>query len=118
MRTDQDRSNAYDLKTAPTTVGLKVAAQLTTMRSSFAAMTNSLVASQLLTATELDDGAIVGPMRGRYHAFSNRLWKICRHYNGLAATAMGQVEIARWTATCDKPLLITIALNVHSLVLV
>jgi len=118
MRSDQDRSNAYDIKTAPTTVGLKVAAQLTLMRSSFASMTNDLVASQLLTANELDAGAIVGPMRGRYHAFSNRLWKICRHYNGAAATAMGQTEIARWTTTCDKALLITIALNVHSLTLV
>jgi len=118
MRSDFDRKNAYDLKTAPTTVGLKVAAQLTTMRASFASATNDLVAAQLLTAVELDKGAIVGPMRGRYYAFSNRLWKICRHYNGAAATAMGQAEIARWTATCDKPLLITIALNVYSLVLV
>lgn len=118
MRSDFDRTQAYDAKTTPATVSLKIAGMLSTMRSSFASVTNDLVAMQLLTAVELDAGAIVGPMRGRYHAYSNRLWKVCRHYNGLAATAMGQVEIARWTATCDKPLLISIALNVHSLTLV
>lgn len=106
---------AYDAKTAPTTVGLKVAAQLSTMKQSFAAQTNSLVASQLLTAAVLDAATIVGPTRGRYHAFSNRLWKICQHYNGAAATQMAQIEHDKWEAVCQSAVMIDIALDVYDL---
>ena len=116
MRTDADRTAAYDSGTAPTTVGLKVAAQLTTMRQSFAAMTNDLVAAQILCAGVLDAATIVGPMRGRYHAFSNRLFSITRHYNGPAATQMAQIEHDKFEGGCQSAVMIDIALIVYGLV--
>lgn len=42
MRTDAQRIAAYISKTTPTTVGLKVAAQLAGMKTGFTAMANSL----------------------------------------------------------------------------
>jgi len=115
MQSDANRIVAYDLMTAPSTVGLKIAARLTHMRQSFASMTNDLVASQLLTAGVLDAATIVGPMRGRYHAFSNRLWSICRHYNGPAATQMAQIEHDKFEGGCQPAVMIDIALTVYNL---
>lgn len=116
MRSDQDRKLAYDAKTAPTTVGLKIAGQLTTMRQSFAATTNDLVDKQLLTAGVLDTAGVVGLLRGRYHAFSNRLFAITNRYNGATATAMAQIEHDRFESVCVTGTLVTIALDVYNLV--
>lgn len=116
MKADSLLIAHYDAKSAPTTVGLKIAAQLSTMKQSFASKTNSLVSSQLLTAGVLDAATIVGPQRGRYHAFSNRLWHICQHYNGAAATQMAQIEHDKWEAVCQSAVMIDIALTVYSLV--
>ena len=106
----------YDLKTAPTTVGLKVAAQLATMKANYAAKMNSLVTAQLLTSGVLDAIPIIGPLRGKHYAFSNRLWKIKQQYDGAAATAMAQAEFLRWKTVCTPADLTNIALTVHNLV--
>lgn len=116
MQSDTHMIAAYDAKTAPTTVGLKVAAQLSTMKQSFAAQTNSLTASQMLTAGVLDAATIVGPMRGRYHAFSNRLWKITQNYNGAAATQMAQIEHDKWEGCAQSAVMINIGLTVYNLI--
>jgi hypothetical protein len=116
VKTDALRIAAYDAKTAPTTVGLKVAAQLTTMRQSFASMTNELVTKQLLTAAVLDSLGVVGILRGRYHAFSNRLFAIITRYNGVTCTAMAQIEHDRFESVCVSGTLIQIALDVYNLV--
>lgn len=116
MKSSTDKIANYDQKVAPTTVGLKVAAQLATMKASFASKTNSLVAAQLLTSQVLDTIPIIGPMRGRHYAFSNRLWKIQQHYDGAAATAMAQAEFLRWKTICTPADLTNIALTVFNLV--
>ena len=116
MRSDAYRSTKYTAKTAPTTVGLKVAAQLSTMRTTFSAATNALVAKQLLTAAELDAAGVVGAIRGKYHAFSNRLYKITTEFSGATATNMAQIEHDKFEATCGSPTLVAIALNVYGLV--
>jgi hypothetical protein len=116
MLSDAIRIDAYNAGTAPTTVGLKIAAQLSTMKLSFTGATNDLVSKQLLTAAVLDAATIVGPMRGRYHAFSNRLFKISRNYNGLAATQMAQIEHDKWESVCQTAVLVSIALQVYNLV--
>lgn len=116
MRSDAYRSGKYTAKTAPTTVGLKVAAQLSTAKTSFSAATNALVADQELTAAVLDTAGIVGPMRGRYHAYSNRLHKIVTMYSGAAATNFAQLEHDKWESVCQDALLIQIALDVYNLV--
>jgi hypothetical protein len=116
MRSDAYRSNAYNAKTTPATVGLKYAARLTGMKSTFAAGTTALVAKQLEVAQILDDDGIVGVLRGRYHAFGNRLFKITKQFANAAATAEAQAEFDRWEATCTGATLIKIALNVYGLV--
>jgi len=116
MVTDAIRIAAYDAKTAPTTVGLKIASQLSTMKQSFAALTNDLVPKQLLTAAVLDSVGVVGLQRGRYHAFSNRLFSITTKYNGATCTTMAQIEHDRFESVCVSGTLIKIALDVYSLV--
>jgi hypothetical protein len=116
MQSSTHKTVQYDLKTDPTTVGLKFAAALATMKSGFAAKTNSLVTSQLLTAGVLDSIPIIGPLRGRHHAFSNQLWKIKQNYDGAAATAMAQAMFLRWKTICTPADLTDIALTVHNLV--
>lgn len=116
MVTDDKKITAYNSKTTPATVSLKVAAQLSTMKATYAATMNSLVAAQLLTAGVLDGLGIIGPLRGKHYAFSNRLWKIQRHYNGVAATAMAQAEFLRWKTICTPADLTAIALQVYNLV--
>jgi uncharacterized ParB-like nuclease family protein len=116
MKSSNVKIANYDAKTAPTTVGLKVAAQLATMKQSFAAKTNSLVTAQLLTSGVLDSIPIIGPERGKHYAFSNRLWKITQQYDDLAATAMANAEFLRWKVLCAPANLSAIALQVYNLV--
>lgn len=113
MRSDSARSQAYNAKTAPTTLALKYAARLPGMKSSFTAATTALVTDQLATAAILDAAGIFGMTRGRYHAFSNRLHRIKRLYDGVAAQNFAQVEHDRWESTCQSAIMITIALQVY-----
>ena len=116
MKSDSSKIANYNAKTAPTTVGLKVAAQLATMKTNFASQTNSLVTAQLLVSGVLDGIPIIGPLRGKHYAFANRLWKIKQLYDGAAATAMAQTEFNRWKTVCTPADLTNIALTVFNLV--
>ena len=117
MKSDQNRNESYDAKVAPTTVALKVAAQLPTMRAGFLAETETLVAHQLATAQVLDTVGIVGLQRGRYQAFSNRLHAITRRFTGLTAINMAQLEHDRWESSNQSAVMITIALTVYGMIL-
>jgi hypothetical protein len=110
LRTDAQRIAAYDAGVAPTTVSLKIAGRLANMKLSFAGATNDLVNDQLAVAQHLDGLSIVGPMRGRYHAYGNRLHFIKNHYTAGAATQMAQIEHDKWEAVCQDAILISIAL--------
>lgn len=116
MKSDANRIESYNAGVTPATVSLIVAARLPTMKTSFASATDSLVADQLHTAQILDAAGIVGLMRGRYHAFSNRLHHIVAHFSGAAATNMAQLEHDRWESSNQSAIMINIALDVYGLV--
>lgn len=115
MRTDTDRIEKYNAKTAPTTLSLKIAARLEGMKTSFTSATNALVSDQLQVASILDEEGIFGMSRGRYHAFSNRLHKINRLYDGVAATSFAQAEHDKWESVCLTAIMIRIAFEVYGL---
>jgi len=115
VKNDQNRIESYNQKVDPPTVGLKFAAQLATMKASFQSATEALVAHQLGTAQVLDAAGIVGLMRGRYQAYSNRLHHITRHFAGTAATNMAQLEHDKWESVCVSAILIDIALDVYGI---
>jgi len=115
LKSEQNRIESYDAKVTPATVSLKYAAQLATMKGGFQGETETLVAHQMATAQVLDAQGIVGLMRGRYHAFSNRLHQITRHYQGAAATNMAQLEHDKWESVCVSAVMIMIALQVYGI---
>lgn len=117
MRSEAQRTDQYNAKVVPATVSLKIAARLPTMTSSFAAATNALVAKQELTAGILDAAGIVGLMRGRYQAFSNRLFAITQRFSGATATNMAQLEHDKWESTNQSAIMIDIAQQVYNLTL-
>ena len=118
MKSSEHKTTAYNLKTDPTTVGLKVAAQLATMKTNYAAKMNSLVTSQLLASDAMDNMVppIIGPSRGKHYAFVNRLWAIVQKYDGSARTAMAQAEFLRWSTACTPADLTALALQVFNIV--
>jgi len=116
MRSDAQRSAKFDAKTVPTTMSLKIAAQLATMKTSFDGATNALVDDQLQVAQILDAQGIVGLMRGRYHAYGNRLHHISQNFTGAAATNMAQLEHDKWEDVCQDAILILIAFQVFGYV--
>jgi len=118
MKSDANRIESYNAKVDPSTVGLKFAAQLTVMKTSFEGATEALVAHQLQTAQVLDAAGIVGLMRGRYHAFSNRLHHIVTNYTGASATNQAQLEHDKWESVNQSALMISIALTVYGLTIV
>jgi len=115
VKSDQNRIESYDAKVTPATVSLKFAAQLPTMQGGFQGETELLVAHQLATAQVLDAAGIVGLMRGRYQAFSNRLHHITRHFQGPAATNMAQLEHDKWESVNQSAIMINIALQVYGI---
>lgn len=76
MRTDAQRSEKYVAKTVATTVGLKIAAELTGMKPSFAAFVNAFTTMQgLVNACAAGEG--VRPIEmGGYQAFAAKIWKL------------------------------------------
>lgn len=76
MRSDAQRTEKYNAKTVSTTVGLKIAAQLTSMKPSFQAFVNDFTAMQELTSA-CAAGEGVRPIEmGGYQAFAAKLWKL------------------------------------------
>lgn len=76
MRTDAQRTEKYVSKTVATTVGLKVAAQLTGMKPSYAAFTNDFSAMQALVTACIAGQGIRPIEAGGYQAFAAKLWKL------------------------------------------
>jgi len=117
VKSEVNRTESYNAKVTPATVSLKFAAQLATMKGGFEGETETLVAHQMATGQVLDGAGIVGLMRGRYHAFSNRLHQITRHYQGAAATNMAQLEHDKWESVCVSATMIKIALDVYGIII-
>lgn len=76
MRTDLNRRDKYNAKTAAATVGLKIGSQLPTMPSSYQAFANSFVPMQILTGQVLAAEGVRPISAGIYHAFAAKVWKL------------------------------------------
>lgn len=92
MQTDQQRKDAYAAKTTPATVSLKVASQLSTMKSGFAAGiggVDGLVAMEVAIQTILNDQptpAVPTIQYPFYLNFGREIW--ARKNSGIAAAAL------------------------------
>jgi len=91
MRTTSERNDQYVAKTAPTTVGLKVAAGLTGMKSGFADQINSLVPIEQSIQALLNGNAIPTIQYPYYLNFGREIWGLrARGVDGSALEAMAQ----------------------------
>jgi len=86
MRTDADRTEKYVAKYVPTTVGLKVASRLATMKTAFAAGIASFVAYDLQVQGILNDDGVAGISRAGYYNFAREL--AGKEYRGSAGVAL------------------------------
>jgi len=117
MRTEVDRIGAYDAKTAATTVGLKVAAQLSGMKSNFAAAITSLVPIMQQVQGILNAAAVPTIRYPFYYAYAREIWAAeNRGINGDALVLMAQSLHDKWEANgLATATLITIADSVFSI---
>lgn len=74
-RTDALRIAKYVAKVTPTTIGLKVAAMLTGMKSTYAAVANDLQPIESQVQAVLDTNTVASVFRGGYYAYARELWK-------------------------------------------
>jgi len=74
MRTEAQRTAQYDAKTAATTVGLKVAARLTGMKTGFEAAVNELVPILQQVQGLLNADNVPSIRYPFYYAFAREIW--------------------------------------------
>lgn len=119
-RDDVDRVDKYNAKVVPTTVGLKIAARLTGMKSDFATFATAFTAMQLLVRAELGTDATIFPIQyGIYYAFSAQLWKAQITTTQPALDAIAQITYDHWVARgLQAAMGIQIAINVFSITVV
>lgn len=117
MRSDAQRIGAYITKTAPTTVGLKVAARLTGMKSGFAAAVTELVPIEQQIQGLLNAAAVPTIQYPYYLAYGREIWGMRnRGIDGDALTAMTQSLHDKWEANgLATATLITIADTVFNI---
>jgi hypothetical protein len=75
MKDDARRIGAYIAKTTPTTVGLKVAAQLVGMKSGFASAMAELVPLEIQIQTILNDETVPTIKYPFYLNFGREMWR-------------------------------------------
>lgn len=91
MRTEQQRSDAYGGKTDAATVGLKVAAQLSGMKTGFLASMNSLVPKEQQIQGLLNANAVPTIQYPFYLNFGREIWYLDnRGIRGATLEAMAQ----------------------------
>lgn len=120
-RDDAARIAKYDAKVAPTTVGLKIAARLSVMKSDYAAFATDFVAMQLLVRAQLGAVATVFPIAyGGYYAYASELWKLGNTTTQPAVNAMAQIVHDKWVTGrgLDGPTCVAIAINVFSITVI
>jgi hypothetical protein len=118
-RTDAQRIGAYIAKTTPTTVGLKVAAQLTGMKSGYAAVANDLqpVESQITAICTADN--VPSAKWGQYLSFGRELWRRSKLGGAPALTTDAQIVFDKWVGYgAVDSVLIHIALDVFGITVV
>ena len=117
MRTEADRIGAYDAKTAAPTVGLKIAAQLSGMKTNFDAAITSMVPIMQQIQGILNAAAIPTIRYPFYLAFGRELWKLeSKGINGDTLTLMAQSLHDKWEANgLATATLVTIADTVFTI---
>ncbi len=117
---DADRVAHYDAKVAPTTVGLKIAARLSGMKSDFAAFAADFVPKQMLVNAELGKVNTIFPLAyGGYQAYASQLWKLQKTTTQPAIDAVAQLIKDKWVFWgLDAPTSIAIAINVFSITVI
>jgi hypothetical protein len=114
----EKRIAKYIAKTAPTTVGLKIAAMLESMKSNFTPVTEDLVDMMTLVQIELaaNHPAVHTIDYGRYYAYAEELWKLLRTTSQPTADAEAQIIHDKWEARgLVTATLIAIASNVFNI---
>jgi hypothetical protein len=86
VRTDADRSEKYTAKYVATTVGLKIASRLATMKTSYAAAIAPFVAYDLQVQGILNDDGVAGVSRAGYYNFAREI--AGKEYRGMAGVAL------------------------------
>lgn len=95
---DAHRIAAYIAKTVPTTVGLKVAEQLTGMKSGYAAVAASIVPIEVATAQVLSGLNVPSAKWGQYFAFAREIWKREKLGGDPGLTTDAQICLNKWEA--------------------
>lgn len=91
MRTDVQRGEAYVAKTAPTTVGLKIAAVLAGMKTNFSAAINDLVPIEMQIQGLLNSYNVPTIQYPFYLCFGREIWKKRRAgIDGVSLTTAAQ----------------------------
>jgi hypothetical protein len=118
MRTDADRSEKYTAKYVATTVGLKVASRLGTMKSGFAAAIPFFTAYDLQVQGILNDDGVMGVSRALYYNFVREVaGKQYRGSEGVGLKADALIIFAKWvTFGADSGILKTCALQCFGIV--
>lgn len=99
MKNEADRIDAYGVKTAPTTVGLKVAARLTGMKTGFEAAIGALVPIEQQVQALLNAAAVPTIRYPFYYAFAREIWTMDNAgISGDALAAAAQSLHDKWEA--------------------
>lgn len=118
MRTDADRLEKYTAKYVPTTVGLKIASRLATMKTGFAAAIPFFTAFDLQVQGILNDDGVMGVSRALYYNFVREVaGKQYRGSEGVGLKADALIIFAKWvTFGADSGILKTCALQCFGIV--
>jgi len=117
MVVDTDRAANYNAKYDADTVGLKIAAELTLMKASYAAIANDLQPIEEAAVAVLNIQGVKSAVRAPYLSYTRELWKKTKLEDGTALTDDAQDIKDKWTTRgLDSGVCIAIALNVFALV--
>jgi hypothetical protein len=86
MRTDADRSEKYTAKYVATTVGLKIASCLATMKAGFAAAAPIFVGYELQVQSIMNSSGVAGISRSGYYNFAREI--AGKEYRGSAGAGL------------------------------
>ena len=119
LRSSADRIDKYTAKTAPTTVGLKIASSLSVMKSEFAAVAQSLAPIEQQIQALLNGMGVPTIQYPFYLCFGRELWALdWKGIDGAAAIARATSMHTRWVGFgLDTANLKTIAADVFSIVI-
>jgi len=120
MRTDQQRQDKYAAKTVSSTVSLKVASMLASMKTGFASQANSFVAKEIAVQGALNlIGTVPTLQYPAYLNFGREIWGLTRRgITGPALTFMTQSLATKYESYgCVKANIQSIATDVFNIVI-